>query len=278
MPNYLEIIGEFYPTAQVHTTDDPTVYNSIQWSTTQISQAELDTVNLVKVKTNKILEFSEYAREDIVNGFESSALGFPHMYDSEPEDQLNLIGGVASETDVLFSARASSQGGQTVNVGGAVVGTDATGFANNTTAYLAEIQVDGVPSYLSIAGQDAQTYNDLITQLNADADFTLVGNAELKDGNVCISSSTYGSTSSINIVDSNLFSSLTAYVSLETAVGGVNAENAAKEFKNHTHTQLLQVLEDGKVVKTTALQKFVVKRSQIEAAADLTAVDAIVWE
>ena len=42
MPNYMEIIGECYPDAVVETRDDPTVYASIVWKSTQISQAELD--------------------------------------------------------------------------------------------------------------------------------------------------------------------------------------------------------------------------------------------
>jgi hypothetical protein len=42
--NYLQIISEFFPTAQVSlTVQDPTVYSNIAWTSTPISQATLDT-------------------------------------------------------------------------------------------------------------------------------------------------------------------------------------------------------------------------------------------
>ena len=45
MPNYIEIIGEFYPSAEVYLNmpgGDPTNYSDVIWITTTISQADLD--------------------------------------------------------------------------------------------------------------------------------------------------------------------------------------------------------------------------------------------
>jgi len=275
--NYLDLIGEFYPDTQVYTAGDPTDYASIVWIDPVVTQADLDVTYLTKIKTEKIILFSETARDEVVDGFNSSALGFVHLYDSEPEDQLNLIGATATEGDVYFSCYPSAQGYQVTNLGGAVVGTDATGLANNTTTYNCEVQIDGASTYLSVAGQDVQTYDALIAELNLDADFSAVAVAALVDGNIKITSNAYGSTSTVNIVDVNLCSSFTQYVGYDTAVVGLDPLENAKDFKLHTHAELILVLNDGKDVKLTILQKFAVKKAQILAAANEAAVIAIVW-
>lgn len=277
--NYLDIIGDYYPTASAHVNagDSPDVYTDIVWDSTSISQAELDYVKLIDVKTEKIIAFSELAREEIVVGFTSSALGTPHTYDSEPEDQLNLIGSVATSVDMYYSCRAYTQGNQTVDIGGAATGTESTGFNNDTTQYAASIEIDGTGVAVSFAGQDAQTINDLITALNGDTNFSVVALAELSGGNIKLSSLTYGSASTVNIVDTNLFSSLTLYVGLLTAINGVDGKDNIKNYEFHTHTQLLQVLNDGKDVKLAVLQYFNTKRTEIENAPDIATVDAITW-
>jgi len=47
---------------------------------------------LNQVKEQKINEINKVAEKKIVSGFTSSALGSPHLYQSEPIDQLNLLG------------------------------------------------------------------------------------------------------------------------------------------------------------------------------------------
>lgn len=276
--NYLSIIGEFYPTTQAHCVGDPGVYNDISWTDPAISQAELDGVHLAKVKTDKILEFADFARQDITIGFMSDALGYPHEYDSEAEDQLNLIGAVATEVTMPYSCRPYANGYQIINMGDIAVGTDSTGFSNDTTTHNAEVVIDGTSSYLSIQGQDAQTIDQLLTEINADVDFTALAIASLENGNIKIESKSYGSTSTISIVDTDLFGSLTGYVSIDTAADGLDPSELTKVYKSHTHAELLGVLNDGKDVKLTILQKFNVKKAQILAAVDEPAIDAIVWE
>lgn len=162
MKSYLEIIGEYYPGTSCYTTDDPNVYDSIIWDDTPIAQAELDAAILDDYKKAKIAEFSGLARNEIIAGFASSALGSVHWYDSDETDQLNLIGAVTAGTDMMYSCR--------------------------------------------------------------------VGNA-----------------------------------------------SAPKEYKQHTHAQLLTVINDGKDIKLGILQNFNTKKGQILAAADKAAVDTITW-
>ena len=275
--DYIEILGDYYPDVEAIAVGDPTVYSNIQFISTVIPQADLDLAYLAKVKTDKILEFSEYARIEITSGFVSSALGFPHMYDAEPEDQLNLIGAVASGTDVLFSCWPTSNGYQEVNLTSSVSGTDSTGFANDTTQYLAQINVNGSATYLAIEGRYAQTYDDLIAQINADADFSVLGKASLVNNTIKIESKLYSSASTVDIVDTNLFTSLAHFVSFGNPVTGADPKTLPKEYKNHTNVQLKEVLNDGKTVKLTILQKFAVKKSQIENATSVTEVDSITW-
>ena len=278
MINYIALVGEFYPGTNCYSEGQADDYNSIVWESTAITQVDLDVIGLVKEKTDKILIFSEYAREEIENGYFSSALGTPHLYDSQPEDQLNIIGAVTSNVDMDFGCREPTAGTQVVDLGGAVVGTDATGLVNDTTTYDVEIQFDGTPTYVSVNGQDAQTYDDLITEIQTDLDLTSVGPIALVDGNLTITSSTLGSSSTVNVVPTTLFNSLTQFVGFATPVDGADANAFVKEYKFHTHAQLLQVLNDGAIVKLTTLQKFNVKRAQIMNAVDSAAVAAITWE
>lgn len=276
--NYLDIIGEYYPDVQATCHGDPTIYAEIEWIAGSISQAELDAVYLTDYKTQKLVYFSELAREDIVNGFDSSALGSPHKYDSDPEDQLNLTGSVASQLDMYYANRAYLNAYQTVNLGGSATDTDPTGFANNTTTYDVEVKFEGVSTYLSIEGQAAQTFGDLIAAMNTDTDFSAKGVAELVDGNLKISSKTYGATSSVQILDADCCNNLNGYVGIAAAVPGEDPSDTTKDYRFHTHEQLLQVMQDGAAVKLSVLQKFNVKKQQVLNAASVSAVDVITWE
>jgi len=108
-PSYAELIGEYYPTIEV-TISGPD-YTDITWETGgTITQIDLDNMRTVAMQTERIIELSESAKLDIVNGFTSSALGTQHWYDSNLEDQLNLIGATASTIDVLFGVRETEFG------------------------------------------------------------------------------------------------------------------------------------------------------------------------
>jgi len=274
--NYIDLLAAYFVGTEAYCTGDPTIYSDIVFVSTPISQSDLDGQQLYDYKVQQITAFSVSAKTEIINGFESNALGSPHGYDSAAEDQLNLIGAVASSSTMNYSTRPETQGTQLVDIGGTTIGTDLTGFLNNATMYNAEVKIDGISEYLSVAGQDAQTIDQLIALLNID--FGVNATVLLSGGNILITSSSYGSTSTVNIIDANLFNQITGYVSVQSTVAGVDWTSVVmKEYKTHTNAQLLQVLNDGKDVKLNILQKFNVKKAQVLAAVDTTAVDAIVW-
>lgn len=120
---------------------------------------------------------------------------------------------------------SGSFGYQIVNVGGAKVLTSPTGLANNATVYTATVAVNGGgPIALSIIGSAAQTYATLLTLINIslgiNATATLVG------GNIKITSKLSGLGSTISIVDTNLFNSLTGYVAILGAIPGAYSSSA----------------------------------------------------
>lgn len=119
--------------------------------------------------------------------------------------------------DTQETAAGTTAGSQTVNVGGAVVGGDATGLANDATAYTASISIDGTPTAISVVGSAAQTYTLLIAELDTDstgAATTIVG------GNLVVTSSSTDNESAIAITDTDLFASLTAFVAINEAADG----------------------------------------------------------
>jgi len=276
--NHLEILGKYFPGSQAHTRGDPAVYTDLIWDSAQISEAELDAAFMTDHKVEKITLFAQLATSDITGGFGSAALGYMHHYDAELEDQLNLIGSVATQSDMVYSCRDYTMGYQTVNVGGAVDAATATGYQNDSSGHTAEIKVDGVSSYISFTGDAVQTYGALITLLNLDADFSAIGTAAIVNGNIDITSPTNGATSTVEIIDTNVFSDLATYVDIQTYDGLDGKDNPVKEYVLHTNVQLLTVINDGKDVKLTILQKFNVKKGQILAAVDEAAIDAITWE
>lgn len=114
-----------------------------------------------------------------------------------------------------------TQGYQIVNVGGAKVGGSATGLANTTTVYSASIVVDGgAAQTIRIIGVEAQTYTTLMAKINNE----LVGaSVSLVSGNLKVISNTYSVSSAIAITDTNIFSTLTGFIAVVTAVAGTGA-------------------------------------------------------
>ena len=55
-------------------------------------EIEEDHTYLDRLKKQKIKELNDRAEKEIISGFTSNALGSEHLYQSEPTDQLNLIG------------------------------------------------------------------------------------------------------------------------------------------------------------------------------------------
>ena len=115
MPNYLQLIADHYPGCGAATDHDPSAYEEIYWVDGDAlpSQADLDAKDLLDYKTAKIEELSAACAVEIINGFESDALGTTHWYDSQPEDQMNLVGSVAAGDTMQYACR-ETQGGAKV--------------------------------------------------------------------------------------------------------------------------------------------------------------------
>jgi hypothetical protein len=141
------------------------------------------------------------------------------------------VGGTSAGTEPTWAIKGATVGDgsntagfQDGNYGGALTGGTATGLANDATVYNASVVVDGGGSQtIAVTGSAAQTYTTLITELDAD---TTGATWALNGGELRCTSSSTGDTSSIATTDgpaTNLFSSLTAFVSFNTAVQGLNA-------------------------------------------------------
>lgn len=137
-------------------------------------------------------------------------------------------GDISANIEWSIAASIATRGIQGVDLGGVPPGGNGSGLANDATVYTATVDVDGAEAAqaISFAGQDAQTFQDVLDELNADttgAVWTLSGS-----GLRCTSDST-GVSSSINIVDTNLFSTLTGFSSVEVAVNGVDQVDSQGE-------------------------------------------------
>ncbi len=96
---------------------------------------------------------------------------------------------------------------------GAVVGT--------STTYTATLSVNGGEGQaISIVGEDAQTYTELLAELELD---TSISEWTITGGNVRCSSDTSGASSSVLLADGGLFAALTEFVSILAAVPGTDA-------------------------------------------------------
>jgi hypothetical protein len=131
------------------------------------------------------------------------------------------VAAVAPGDVALFDARetaAAAVAGYQVVDCGAVVGGDATGLANDATAYTATITVDGVGKSISVVGSAAQTYTTLIAEI--DTDLAAAATTAIVAGTLVITSATTGNDSLVTITDVDLFATLTEFVAIATAVQG----------------------------------------------------------
>lgn len=276
MINYLEIIGTYYPTTQAYTNNaDLSNYNNIIWSSTQIQKSELDNLYILELKNKKIMLISSIVNSEISSGFYSSALGSPMVYDSKPEDQLNLIGAVSSQSDMYYSCRPSTKGSIVVNFNNSITNNYPTGLLNNNTIYSFVIVIDSISNSINVVGSTAQTFEQLITQILNTNNLNDICDINITDGNFTITSKKYGYLSNVNIIDTNLFTNLNGFVNILNPVNGINA--SPKVFKQHTHQQLLQVLNDGKNIKLQILQEFLKIKNLILSATSEEDINSINW-
>ena len=131
----------------------------------------------------------------------------------------------------LFKNAVATAGKDTVTFTVAKAGATATGLANDATAYTATVKVDNVDRAVSVVGSAAQTFTSLITELNVD---TTGATSALVNGNLVITSSSTGSSSTIAITDTTLFAALTNFSAITGRYAGVAANSAAIPAANVT--------------------------------------------
>lgn len=123
---------------------------------------------------------------------------------------------------------AATSGFQIVNYGATVVGTNPNGKAAGT--YTASIVVDGTAIPISYTSAGGETFTQLVNAINTDLGVSAI--ATITGGNIRIQSSTIGSASTISITDTNLFAGTTGFVTINTAINGVNADSLIDVFGN----------------------------------------------
>lgn len=134
-------------------------------------------------------------------------------------------------TGFSFNVEKGFAAYQIVDMDPAISSGDSTGLNNDTTTYTADVVINGgVTQTVSIQGQNAQTFTELISLLNANITFAT---AEINgNGDIQVTSNSKGSDSSVSITDNNLFSSLTNYNTINTATNPTNTFT----FTTHSST------------------------------------------
>jgi hypothetical protein len=204
----------------LNTQDDINVGEQLRF----VSEA----INGVIDGSGKLVSRKDFARQTA--GFSGTLeTCYTHRNNDGTETIMSAGAGVVySGLGTLTSRFDYRAGSQIVDVGGAKEGATATGLANDATSYTYTISVDGGGAQtINVTGSTAQTYTNLLTQINADitgATVALVG------GNLKFTSATTGSSSSIALTSggggTNLFSTLTNFVAVRTAIAGTTARNS----------------------------------------------------
>jgi hypothetical protein len=203
----------------LNTQDDITIGEELRF----VSEA----TNGVIDASGKLVSRKDFARQ--TTGFSGTLESlYTHRNNDGTETLMSAGGGIMySGISTLTSRFDYRAGSQIVDVGGAKTGATATGLANDATSYTYQISVDGGGTQtINVTGSTAQTYTNLITQINADitgATVSLVG------GNLKFISGTTGASSSIALTagggGTNLFSTLTSFVAVRTASAGTTTNN-----------------------------------------------------
>jgi hypothetical protein len=108
-----------------------------------------------------------------------------------------------------------------IDLASAVEGSDATGFADDTTAYKMDIDLNASTNNVSVLGSAAQTYTTLLAEINTDlTDMTATLSA---DGTQIVITADNGGANTITITDGTseaLIDSLTVDATIGTSTPG----------------------------------------------------------
>lgn len=129
-------------------------------------------------------------------------------------------------TEESFGVLSSgTEGYQEVVLSTATAGGDATGLSNDATGYHCTIAVDGGSAQdIYIIGAEAQTYTALLQEINLKLDDATIAFSDTT--HLRVTSDSKGVSSAIAITDTDLFSTLTNYDSIDTDVDGTGNSDA----------------------------------------------------
>ncbi|MCH7650916.1 MAG: flagellin [Nitrospinae bacterium] len=183
-------------------------------------------VNALVAEINRFAAATEFNGQKLLDGsFTTLIVHFG--VDASANSQLDIAAaagfttGVAVDMAFILSGTTTPfASAQTIDTGGvAVLGTEIALFGA-LGPLTANVNVDGTDFTLSVTTTASIDYDTLLIDINADlAVGGGLATASLVNGNIVITSGTTGSTSSITITDTDLFSSLGATVVGEDFVG-----------------------------------------------------------
>jgi hypothetical protein len=109
-------------------------------------------------------------------------------------------------------------GYQVAGFGSSLAGSNASGLANDATVYTTTIKVDGVTFPISIIGSAAQTVTLVMAAFNTQLEG--MAKAVIYGGNLLVTSTSFGATSTVLMVTGTLFPALTGFVCITGTIGG----------------------------------------------------------
>ena len=97
--------------------------------------------------------------------------------------------------------------------------------------YTATVIVDDTPIPVSVSGDDATTFTDLISEINIDLGAAAA--ASIENGNIEITSATTGNTSNVSITTDDLFRFTNGFIVVDTIYPGVDDINEVLTLIEH---------------------------------------------
>lgn len=154
--NLMDVMSRFHPGIQCETSN-PNDYSLINWLNTATENIPTEELlleqKLALEKEIRIEELSKQCESTILQGFESSALGTTHKYDSDVYDQINLMGSWLICLNISGSIPYACKD----------IATGLKTYETHTAAQMAQVLSDGATFKLLYL----QTFNALRDQVNA---------------------------------------------------------------------------------------------------------------
>jgi hypothetical protein len=137
--SYFDALTRYYPEIQAEAHNNGSSYSDIIWKIGgPVPQNELEIKILDLAKEQRTAEISQDCENFIMSGFQSDALGAPHVYDSEFVDQINLVGAL-----IMTSPFGDDVDGYSIYYACRDVATGIKNYYPHTYAILRKVIYDG---------------------------------------------------------------------------------------------------------------------------------------